>query len=143
MTEDEMVGWHHRLNGHGLGWALGVGDGQGGLAGCSSWGRKRQTTTREYVTQVPDLEQRLFFDFCLKIKSWFRRDISNLPKLTELGKNKRNRKALGSGPLCISDQTGLLSPPRKAPALSLLSHHCRPDRELDTPPLSLPSPTQG
>ena len=32
MTEDEMVGWHHRLNGHGFGWTLGVGDGQGGLA---------------------------------------------------------------------------------------------------------------
>ena len=31
-TEDEMAGWHHRLNGHGLGWTLGVGDGQGGLA---------------------------------------------------------------------------------------------------------------
>ena len=35
MTEDEMVGWHHRLNGHGFGWTLGVGDGQGGLACCS------------------------------------------------------------------------------------------------------------
>ena len=31
MTEDEMVGWHHRLDGHGFGWTLGVGDGQGGL----------------------------------------------------------------------------------------------------------------
>ena len=30
MTEDKMVGWHHRLNGHGSGWTLGVGDGQGG-----------------------------------------------------------------------------------------------------------------
>ena len=30
-TEDEMVGWHHRLDGHGFGWTLGVGDGQGGL----------------------------------------------------------------------------------------------------------------
>ena len=31
MTEDEMVGWHHRLNGHEFGWAPGAGDGQGGL----------------------------------------------------------------------------------------------------------------
>ena len=38
MTEDEIVGWHHQLNGHGFGWTLGVGDGQGGLACCSSWG---------------------------------------------------------------------------------------------------------
>ena len=36
MTEDEMIGWHHRLNGHGFGWTLGVGDRQGGLACCSS-----------------------------------------------------------------------------------------------------------
>ena len=40
MTEDEMVGWHHRLNGHGFGWTPGVGDGQGGQVCCSSWGRK-------------------------------------------------------------------------------------------------------
>ena len=32
MTEDEMAGWHHQLDGHGFGWTLGVGDGQGGLA---------------------------------------------------------------------------------------------------------------
>ena len=39
-TEDEMVGWHHRHNGHGFGWTLGIGDGQGGLACCSPWGHK-------------------------------------------------------------------------------------------------------
>ena len=44
-TEDEMVGWHHRLNGHGFGWTPGVGDGQGGLACCGSWGRKESDTT--------------------------------------------------------------------------------------------------
>ena len=44
-TEDEMVGWHHRLNGHGFGWTLGVGDGQGGLACCGSWGRKESNMT--------------------------------------------------------------------------------------------------
>ena len=40
MTEDEMVGWHHRLNGHEFGWAPGVGDGPGGLACCSPWGHR-------------------------------------------------------------------------------------------------------
>ena len=45
MTEDEMVRWHHWLNGHGFGWTLGVGDGQGGLACCSSWGCKELDTT--------------------------------------------------------------------------------------------------
>ena len=39
-TEDEMVGWHHRLDEHGFGWTLGVGDGQGGLACCDSWGHR-------------------------------------------------------------------------------------------------------
>ena len=38
MTEDKMVEWHHRLNEHGFGWTPGVGDGQGGLAWCGSWG---------------------------------------------------------------------------------------------------------
>ena len=43
--EDEMVGWHHRFNGHGVGWTLGVGDGQGGLACCGSWGCRESDTT--------------------------------------------------------------------------------------------------
>ena len=46
-TEDEMVGWHHWLKGHGFGWIPGVGDGQGGLACCSSWGRKESDTTEQ------------------------------------------------------------------------------------------------
>ena len=49
MTEDEMVGWHHRLNGHGFGWTSGVGDGQGGLEGCSSWGHKESDTSEQLL----------------------------------------------------------------------------------------------
>ena len=45
--EDEMVGWHHQLNGHGFAWTQGVGDGQGGLACCSSWGHKGLDTTEQ------------------------------------------------------------------------------------------------
>ena len=45
MTKDEMAGWHHHLNGHEFGWALGVGDGQGGLACCNSWGREESDMT--------------------------------------------------------------------------------------------------
>ena len=45
MTEDEMVGWHHQLNGHEFEQALGVGDGQGGLACCVSWGHKELRMT--------------------------------------------------------------------------------------------------
>ena len=45
MTEDEMAGWHHLLDGHEFVWTPGVGDGQGGLACCDSWGHKELDTT--------------------------------------------------------------------------------------------------
>ena len=44
MTEDEMAGWHHRLDGHEFEYIPGVCDGQGGLACCNSWGRKELDT---------------------------------------------------------------------------------------------------
>ena len=44
MPEDEMVEWHQQLNGHEFRWTPGVGDGQGGLACCSSWGGKESDT---------------------------------------------------------------------------------------------------
>ena len=44
-TEDEMAEWHHRLDGHEFEWTLGVGDGQGGLACCDSWGCKESDMT--------------------------------------------------------------------------------------------------
>ena len=46
-TEDEMAGWHHRLDGQQYGWTPGDGDGQGGLACCDSWGRKELDTTKQ------------------------------------------------------------------------------------------------
>ena len=55
-TEDEMAGWHHCLDGHEFGWTPGVGDGQGGLACCNSWGRKK--------LDMIELLKRMF---CLKI----------------------------------------------------------------------------
>ena len=47
MTKDEMAGWHHGFNGHGFGCTLGVGDGQGGLACCGSWGCKELDMTEQ------------------------------------------------------------------------------------------------
>ena len=47
MTEDEMAGWHHGLNGHEVLQTLGVGDGQGGLACCNSWSRKESDTIEQ------------------------------------------------------------------------------------------------
>ena len=58
MTEDEMVEWHHRLNGHEFEQAPGVGDGQGGLVCCSPWGRKDLDTTEwlNWLTELMDVE---------------------------------------------------------------------------------------
>ena len=56
MTEDEMVGWHYWLNGHKFGWTLGVGDGQGGLVCCGSWGHKELNTT-EQLNQTDTCQQ--------------------------------------------------------------------------------------
>ena len=47
MTEDEMVGWHHWLDGHGFGWSVGGGDGQGGLVCCGLRGHKELDTTEQ------------------------------------------------------------------------------------------------
>ena len=55
MTDDEMVGWHHWLDGHGFGWILGVGDGQGGLACCDSWGCKESDTTDRLIWSDTEL----------------------------------------------------------------------------------------
>ena len=53
MTEDEMERWHHRLNGHGFGWTLGVGDGQGGLACCGScMGSQSQTWLSDWIELI-------------------------------------------------------------------------------------------
>ena len=48
-TEDEMVGWYHRLNGRGVGWTPGVGDGQGDLGCSSSWVTKSQTQLSDWT----------------------------------------------------------------------------------------------
>ena len=47
-----MVGWHHRLNGRGFGWMPGVGDGQGGLACCGSWGHKESDKSEEELKSL-------------------------------------------------------------------------------------------
>ena len=49
MTEDEMAGWHHWLDGRESEWTPGDGDGQGGLACCDSWGRKESDTTERLI----------------------------------------------------------------------------------------------
>ena len=49
MTEDEMAGWHHQLDGHEFGWTSGVGNGEGGLACCNSWITKSWTRLKDWT----------------------------------------------------------------------------------------------
>ena len=59
MTEDVMVGWHHQLDEHGFGWTPGVGDGQEGLACCSSWVHKESDMTEQLNrTELRELVRR-------------------------------------------------------------------------------------
>ena len=60
--EDEMAGWHYQLDGHEFEWTLGVGDGQGGLACCNSWGHKES----DWVTELNWTELKN----CLKPLFW-------------------------------------------------------------------------
>ena len=70
ITEDEMVGWHHWLNRHGFGWTLGVGDGQGGLVCCSSWGCKELDTT-ERLNWTEIAYTHLYWFLSLLSGSWY------------------------------------------------------------------------
>ena len=69
-TEDEMVGWHHRLNGHEFEWTPGVGDGQGDLTCCSPWGCKElDMTERLNWIELKGSLLNPFHSFLVMIKS--------------------------------------------------------------------------
>ena len=66
MTEDEMAGWHHRLYWCEFEWTPGVGDGQGGLACCNSWGHKESDTTeRLNWTEIGTFKKKKFLIWML------------------------------------------------------------------------------
>ena len=67
MTEDEIVGWHHRHNGHGFWWILAVGDGQGGLPCCGSWGRKESDMTERLNWAEFQIKEHVFSYFSLSL----------------------------------------------------------------------------
>ena len=79
MTEDEMAGWHNKFDGHGFGWNLEVGDGQGGLACWDSRGRKESGTTewlnwrQHYKWTIHQLKK------VGKITRPFRHDLNQIP----------------------------------------------------------------
>ena len=62
MTEDKMVGWHHWLDGHEFWWTPGVGDGQGGLACCDSWGHRVRHDWTELNWTECNLILAIFFE---------------------------------------------------------------------------------
>ena len=71
-TEDEMAGWHHQLDGRESEWTLGVGDGQGGLACCNSWGRKESDMTEQLNwAELNWTEWSSGFPYFLQFKSEF------------------------------------------------------------------------
>ena len=74
-TEDEMAGWHHWLDGRESGWTLGVGDGQGGLACCNTWGCKESDTT-EWLNWTELNTKKINKSWSLKIKNTFDKKIT-------------------------------------------------------------------
>ena len=71
MTEDEMVGWHHWLNGHEFEQALGVGDGQGSLACCSPWSHKQ--SGHDWVTELTDWQRLYDLPQVIQLIKWYSR----------------------------------------------------------------------
>ena len=81
-TEDEMAEWHHQLDGHEFEWPLGVGDGQGGLVCCNSWGRKESVTTEwlNWLTDVYNEDYVKTYHLCFLLSLWYFWVISILTK---------------------------------------------------------------
>ena len=71
-TEDEMAGWHHWLDGRESEWTPGVGDGQGGLACCDSWGHKESDTTERLNWTVAQLVKNppVMWETCVLSLDW-------------------------------------------------------------------------
>ena len=85
-TEDEMVGWHHQLSGNEFEQAPGVGDGQGGLACCSSWGRRvgHDWATGQQQHIISFLYEFETLVLILQMRKLRLREISYLSKDTQL-----------------------------------------------------------
>ena len=74
--QDEMVGWHHWLDRHGFEWTLGIGDGQGGLACCGSWGRTESGKTERL--NWTDLNWDRYLDYWISTFFFYNIDILRL-----------------------------------------------------------------
>ena len=69
-TEDEMAGWHHRLDGREFQWTPGVGDGQGGLACCNSWGCTSVYSCHVFLISSASVRSIPFLSFIEPIFAW-------------------------------------------------------------------------
>ena len=85
MTEDELAGWYYRLDGHELGWTPGVGDGQGGLAGCHSWGCKESDVT-EWLNWTEMMTIGAYKKKMIRVGLW-----SEKPRISILIRSMRDR----------------------------------------------------
>ena len=98
-TEDEMAGWHHRLNGHGFGWTLGVGDGQGCLVCYGPWGHKELDMTEQLNWTNPYPSQNIRKNWTgennLKIILWHHHCSDTKP--VKYKKKKKRKKENYSG----------------------------------------------
>ena len=65
MKGDEMIGWHHWLDGYGFGWTPGVDDGQGGLVCCGSWGRNESDTTEQLNWTEVNIRRKMLLEMKL------------------------------------------------------------------------------
>ena len=77
-TEDEMAGWHHRLNGHEFEWTPGVGDGHGGPACCDSWGHKESDTTERLNWTDPKHPHEIMWSFWSSQPPPWEKGVANL-----------------------------------------------------------------
>ena len=119
-TEDEMVGWHHQLDGHGFGWTPGVGNGQGSLACCGSWDRKQSDTTEwlnwtELNLESPGKPRSHIIDCDLET-GWKSTSIMT----SRLNQGEKSQPARKQKPMKRREnKTHLCSPPLLHPANSL------------------------
>ena len=78
-TEDEMAGWHYQLEGHEFEWSPGVGNGQGGLACCDSWGRKEtELNWTEDLAMLLKYNEHSFFSYSNELICKFKKSITEI-----------------------------------------------------------------
>ena len=95
MTEDEMVGWHHQLDGHQFEQAPGVGDEQGSLACCSPWCHKDLDTTELNLYETLDYRTASALETSARNRHYIpHRHINNTIRATNKGQGKKKKKKL-------------------------------------------------